>query len=89
MTVSDILEQRGSRYGSFDSNSLTCQLIKRTMRAGQSYEKLSDCQKEALDMVAHKIARIVNGDVLYRDSFRDAMHYFELALNSMEEDGYD
>jgi hypothetical protein len=39
-------------------------------------------------MVAHKIARIVNGDVLYRDSFRDAMHYFELALKSMEENGH-
>ena len=60
--INNILDERGSRYGDFSSNATTTQLIKQAINLGDTTDKLSFYQREALEMIAHKISRIVNGD---------------------------
>lgn len=48
------------------------------MQSGRSWSACTDSQKEALEMVAHKIGRIVNGDPGYLDSWHDMIGYTRL-----------
>jgi len=77
--VENTLEQRGSRYGDFVDQGRITQNIKRAMRDGTKWESLSDDKKEALEMIASKISRILNGDPEYWDSWHDIAGYASLA----------
>ncbi len=83
-SITAVLTQRGSRYGSFDDNARIAQELKVAMRSGASWGALSDAQKEGLEMVQHKIARMVNGDPTYMDNVIDILGYTTLFKNSME-----
>lgn len=79
--MSDIqktLEERGSRYGSFESHAQITQDLKRIMIHTPNWDRLADDQKEALEMVAHKIGRILNGDPDFHDSWHDIEGYVRL-----------
>jgi hypothetical protein len=43
-------------------------------------------QREALDMIAHKIARIINGDPDYADSWVDIAGYATLVSERLKDD---
>ena len=79
--VDKILEERGNRYGEFDEHARITQSIKETMQSGCSWDNCTDSQKEALEMIAHKIGRIVNGDPSYDDSWTDIVGYTQLVVN--------
>lgn len=72
------LEQRGERYGKFADHARLSQSIKRAMMEGRQWNNLADDQREALEMVAHKVARILNGDPNYHDSWHDIIGYVKL-----------
>jgi hypothetical protein len=85
--VSDIqttLAERGSRYGEFPEHARITQNIKRAMADSPNWGELPDDMREALEMVAHKVGRILNGDFNYDDSWRDAVGYTQLVLNRLE-----
>ena len=46
--------------------------------------ELDNDQLEALDMIVHKIARIVNGDPNYSDSWVDIAGYAKLVSDRLE-----
>ena len=48
--------------------------------------KLQPDQTEALDMICHKIARIINGDPDYIDSWDDIAGYASLVADRMRKD---
>lgn len=79
-----VLEDRGSRYGRFPEHADITQGIKRIMSAGAAWGRMSNAQKEALEMVAHKIGRIVNGDPDYVDSWVDIIGYMQLVVDELE-----
>ena len=81
--IDDILKERGSRYGDFRDHAEITQKIKDVMRAGPSWEKCHIDQKEALEMIAHKIGRIVNGDPNYKDSWTDIIGYARLVEETL------
>ena len=54
-------------------------------RYDRSNHKLSSSQWESLEMVAHKIGRILNGDPNYADSWVDIAGYAQLIVNQLEE----
>jgi len=83
--VDKILEERGNRYGEFDEHARITQEIKEAMKSGCSWELCTDSQKEALEMIAHKIGRIVNGDPSYDDSWIDIIGYTQLVVNELKE----
>ena len=76
--VNTTLEERGSRYGRFDTHADVTQELKDVMRKNQGWARLSPAQRESLEMIAHKIGRILNGDPNYADSWHDIAGYASL-----------
>jgi hypothetical protein len=70
-----LLALRGSRYGAFADNAKLSQALKAVMRSGPNWESLDADMKEALEMNAHKISRILCGDPNYDDSWVDIAGY--------------
>lgn len=76
--IEKILHERGKRYGEYPDHALITQDIKRAIRSGRSWDDCNPHMQETLDMVAHKIGRIVNGDPYYVDSWTDIVGYARL-----------
>lgn len=81
-TIDATLEERGSRYGIFKNHARITQDIKRAMSQG-NWAMLADDQREALEMIAHKVGRILNGDPNYHDSWHDIIGYTKLVADRL------
>ncbi len=77
--IHDVLNEREALYGGFTNVAPMVQNLKRMFRSAPSANKLTDVQVEALDNIAQKLARILNGDPLYADSWLDIAGYASLA----------
>ena len=84
--ISDTLDERGTRYGLFVGQADASQALKRVV-----YNILDDRgtpmdsdQLEALEMICHKMARIMNGDPNYSDSWLDIAGYATLVADRLE-----
>lgn len=86
MSIQDTLEQRGQRYGDFSDHADITQGIKRVMRSAFKWDALSNDKKEALEMIAHKIGRILNGDPDYKDSWHDVVGYAKLVDDTLTDE---
>ena len=86
-SIDDTLNDRGSRYGDFEGHADITQSLKRVMQEAPNWPALADDQREALDMVAHKIGRILNGDPDYLDSWHDIIGYVRLVEQRLERRG--
>jgi hypothetical protein len=84
MSVDTTLEARGRRYGRFYDHASIAQGLKAIMRQTPGWGRLEADQSEALEMVAHKIARILNGDPDYTDSWHDIAGYVRLVEMRLE-----
>ena len=84
MNVEETLVERGDRYGAFTDNAAVTQCLKETMRHTQNWDRLEPEMREALDMIAHKISRILNGDPNYTDSWHDIAGYAQLVEISVK-----
>lgn len=78
-----LIIERGSRYGKFKDGADIMQSLKDTMRDVDGWNNMTASQKEALDMIQHKIGRILNGDPTYDDSWRDIAGYATLIVNEL------
>ena len=78
MTTDDVLAARGQRYGLFAGHAQIAQRIKRAMWECDNWINLSASQQEALEMIAHKVARVLNGDPAYVDNWTDIAGYARL-----------
>ena len=83
--IDAVLAERGNRYGEFNRHAILTQGIKEIIREGPSFTDMDDDLVEALDMIAHKIGRIVNGSPTYKDSWTDIAGYAMLIANRLEE----
>jgi len=74
------LNERGNRYGNFVGHAQITQELKTIISWHlKNREKiLQPDQQEALDMICHKIGRIINGDPDYADSWHDIAGYASL-----------
>lgn len=82
--IAETLEERGKRYGDFAGHSDITQALKRVMHLTPKWYSLTSDKKEALEMVAHKIGRILNGDPEYHDSWHDICGYAKLVADTLE-----
>lgn len=86
--IKEVLKIRGEKYGRFNSHAKITQHLKHVI-ANELEERnkvLSSDQQEALDMIMHKIGRIINGDPNYIDSWVDIAGYAQLVADQLEED---
>ena len=86
-----ILSDRGKRYGSFEGHAAISQALQKVVAEGfakrgdgKTAQDMTDAQREALFMILHKVARFVNGDFNYDDSWRDIAGYATLVVNGLE-----
>lgn len=89
--VGKILEERGTRYGQYENVSHTSQSLKAVVRLAVSrktrqFPGLDSDMCESLDMICNKIARIVNGDPTYIDSWEDIAGYAKLVTDRLKEE---
>ena len=85
--VDATLAERGSRYGKFKDHAEITQKLKRAIFRHMntvSRVDLAADQLEALEMICHKIGRIVNGDPDYVDSWVDIAGYAKLVADRLE-----
>ena len=70
--IDETLKERGQRYGDFSDHAVIAMSIKRSIQKEKGWARLDDVKKQALDVIADKIARILNGDPEYKDNWHDA-----------------
>ena len=80
------LAERGEVYGRFVDHAAISQSIKRAMRAAPGWQELPDDMRESLEMLAHKVARILNGNPDYVDSWHDVSGYATLVEKRLKGD---
>lgn len=81
--ISQTLEDRGKRYGSFVGHADITQGLKHIMAEAPKWRTLAPDQKEAPEMIQHKIGRILNGDPNYHDSWHDIVGYAKLVADRL------
>lgn len=84
MSVDNTLAERGKTYGEFHEQARITQELKHAMRRSQNWAGLTHEASEALEMIASKIARILNGDPNYIDSWHDIVGYARLIEKRLE-----
>lgn len=75
------LAERGARYGSYAEHAHITQAIKAAMADSSNWASLKPHQRETLEMIAHKVGRILNGDPDYHDSWHDIVGYAKLSAD--------
>lgn len=84
MDIENTLAERGARYGEFMDHAVIAQGIKEPMWSAPGWQRLAPDQKQALEVVADKIARILNGDPNYLDNWHDIIGYTRLVEKRLE-----
>lgn len=84
MSVDDTIKDRDTRYGGFENVSNTTVDLKETMRRSKNWDLLPNFMRESLDMIVHKIARILNGDPNYKDNWHDIQGYAKLSEDQIK-----
>jgi hypothetical protein len=87
-SIDATLTERGKRYGVFKDHAVKTQQIKRLFhdQCGLRWGAMKDDQREALEMIAHKLGRIFNGDPDYADSWHDIAGYAQLVADRLNGD---
>ena len=85
-SVNTLLQERALQYGTFVSLAKTAQEFKSVLyrELGARNKRLADDQSEALDMILHKIARIINGNADHVDSWADIAGYATLVAERLQ-----
>ena len=84
-TVDKTLNERAEIYGTFIHEASLIQSIKRELaaHAAKHNKAFTDDQWEALEMIAHKVGRIVNGDPNIVDHWLDIAGYATLVADRL------
>lgn len=92
-SVEATLAERGSRYGDFTDHAEIAQDLQDAMRAHTNngstvagWHKLSNVQRQALTVIADKIARILSGDPNYADNWHDIQGYAKLVEDRLSKE---
>jgi Domain of unknown function (DUF6378) len=75
----NIMSQREKTHGNYRDNAAMSQSIKDVLRSGKNWSSMTDGQKEALEMIAVKLSRVLSGDKDFRDHWEDIVGYARLA----------
>lgn len=76
-----VLQERSATHGDFAHGAVVSQRLKFALAAGVNWETMDAVQREALEAVMGKLARIVTGDPNFIDHYRDIIGYTQLAMD--------
>jgi len=77
------LLDRRDVYGEYKNIAYTSQKLKNVFYF-TCFAELDEYEKEAIDMILHKIARIAHSKKKYVDNWRDIIGYAQLVINEYE-----
>jgi hypothetical protein len=85
-TVDTVLNNRGKTYGKFIEGAEIMQMTKRLVRnyIAQRGTELAFDQLEAIDMILHKLGRIINGNPDHTDNWVDIAGYATLVADRLK-----
>jgi hypothetical protein len=78
----ELLAERAKTHGSFEVHARTTQSLKAVVKINLANKILTPMHAEALDMILHKIGRIVAGNPYYNDHWDDIAGYAKLASDA-------
>lgn len=87
---SELTEERGKTHGSFADHARITLCMKELMqqellnRQARGQSPLTDQHRESLDMITHKIGRIIAGDPTFQDHWDDIAGYAHIANKKFE-----
>lgn len=90
MTASNIdalLAERGRTHGDYAEHAYITQRLKDVMHGAAGWQRLSDIQRETLEMHAHKIGRALAGDPNFADHWDDIAGYARLVSQRLTTGG--
>jgi len=81
-----LIERRTRTHGEYEVQAAITQDLKRTIKhhVADLDRRLDDDMQEALDMIVHKIGRIIAGDPTEPDHWADIAGYAHLVANRLE-----
>jgi hypothetical protein len=79
--VRELLAERGQTHGDYSVHARITQELKNYFRAQK--KAMRPVQWETLDMIAHKIGRILAGDPEFEDHWRDIAGYATLTADEI------
>lgn len=82
-SINEILAARRKTNGDFRKHATIADSLKYHMRSTENWNYLTAVQKEALDMIAHKIGRILAGDPNLKDHWDDIAGYSMLSAKEL------
>lgn len=80
--IAKTLAERAETHGDFERVAEAAQSIKNAL-CGPSYGVMSFVQREALDLIATKLARIACGDADFLDHWEDIVGYAQLVVDDL------
>jgi len=83
--IDDVLKSRGEDYGEFINHAALCQKLKKSMRSHKGWSEMPSDVKESLEMIQHKIARVINGNECVVDHWTDISGYARLVEKRMDQ----
>lgn len=75
------LNQRAATHGDYTDHAHQTQILKEVMRANPGWNKLDWHERETLEMIAHKIGRILTGNPHFHDHWHDIAGYATLSAD--------
>lgn len=79
MNTKELLEERGTTHGDYESQSCLTEGMKAMMHRHENWTHVPLPVRHALDMILLKIGRAVAGDPDYLDHYDDIIGYAEQA----------
>lgn len=83
-TTMDIIQEREKTHGPYKGTAAWSQSLKDMFRSSHNWNSLNDEQKEALEMIAAKLARLLNGNPQFPDHWDDVAGYARLGSASID-----
>lgn len=74
----ELLNERGKTHGDFQLQGALSQNLKSVARTGVFWAAMSNPQREAVEMILHKVSRICSGNPNVKDHWDDIAGYANL-----------
>ena len=84
MNIEQTLNERAKTHGKFETHAIISQSLKDVIHLTDGFTTLTPSQAEALEMIMHKVARILNGNANTFDHWHDIAGYATLVAKELE-----
>lgn len=84
--INDVLVERKKTHGDFKDHAYITQMLKHHCREQNGWKSLTAMHRESIDMILHKIGRIIAGDPNHLDHWVDIEGYARLISRELEDE---